>query len=388
MTIIAIVSVGHGYVAGMVCSVCNRRVERKETITCVACHHGYHLKCGNIALEDYREHAEQLKKTWKCATCVKSTRRIRSDDTPIRPAAITALDKPGVSHDGSFEGTQQNLENNMPLTCMTSEKISGESGSLGYADFGKLLDSRLSVIEASITKNIIANIKDTIKNEIGTAVKQLQDEFTHTTDFLSAEQKDLKNTINTTNEKVKTLETEKAQLQRDLADMGSRLRALEKVSRSCNAELHCIHENKQEDLLGVMRKISDKIGNPVLGQNISSIRRVAKVSPATDRPRNILVTFTSQSSRDSLITAYKEYNKAHKEDPINTDLLGISGRKQRIYIVEHLSPETKKLHVATKEKLKNSYKYIWIKYGRVYVRKNENSDAIHVSDLSGLLKLD
>lgn len=56
--------------------------------------------------------------------------------------------------------------------------------------------------------------------------------------------------------------------------------------------------------------------------------------------------------------------------------------------MEHLSPETKKLHVATKEKFKNSYKYIWIKYGRVYVRKNENSDAIHISDLSSLLKLD
>lgn len=371
----------------MLCCVCNRQIERKELINCSTCRHSHHIRCGNITTADYREHAEQLKRTWRCVSCVNSSRRSRNNDTPIRPTTITSPDKLSASNNGGFESSQVEHDISVLLSSVSTPSTPEQNISISYADFGKLLDSKLSVIEASLTKNIILNIKETIKSEINSAINQLKEDFTQTTDFLTAEQKDLKNNIKVTNDKLKTLETEKMQLQRELTEVGNRLRVLEKASRSCNLELHCIPEHKQENLLNIMRNICSTIGKPLLEQNISFARRVAKISTTTDRPRNVLVTFTSQSSRDSLIAAYKNYNKVHKEDPINSELLGISGRRQKIYIVEHLPPETKKLHTATREKLKNSYKYIWIKHGRVYVRKDEGSDAIHVSDFNNLLKL-
>lgn len=50
--------------------------------------------------------------------------------------------------------------------------------------------------ETSITKNVTLNVRETIKSEIG----QLKLDFTQPTDFLSAEQNDIKNNINATNE--------------------------------------------------------------------------------------------------------------------------------------------------------------------------------------------
>lgn len=91
----------------------------------------------------------------------------------------------------------------MPPPCTTNYRVSEENASISYADFDKLLDSKLSIIEASVTKNITLNVKETIKTEINLAINQLKEEFTQTTDFLSEEQKDLKISIKATNERIK-----------------------------------------------------------------------------------------------------------------------------------------------------------------------------------------
>lgn len=121
----------------MLCYVCNRQIEQKELITCITCKHKYHIRCGNITSADYKEHSDQLKRTWKCAPCVNSFRRMRSDDTPIRSTASATLDKSGMSCDGSFESPQEVAVNVSP-SCTTNSKIPQDSASISYADFGKL----------------------------------------------------------------------------------------------------------------------------------------------------------------------------------------------------------------------------------------------------------
>lgn len=79
------------------------------------------------------------------------------------------------------------------------------------------------------------------------------------------------------------------------------------------------------------------------------------MNPSANHPRNILVTLRH---RDDIIAAFKNYNKTHKPDFSNDNIkndnflnsmhLDIPSGKCKIYVVEHLSPETKELYAVTR----------------------------------------
>lgn len=85
-----------------------------------------------------------------------------------------------------------------------------------------------------------------------------------------------------------------------------------------------------------------------------------------------------------------KYNKGRPDraEKLNTSDLGIAGRKSPIYVSEHLSPAAKKLHAEARIAAKaKSYRFVWVRYGRIYVRKNEEADLIHIRNPSDLNRL-
>ncbi|KAL4711045.1 hypothetical protein ACJJTC_015221 [Scirpophaga incertulas] len=164
----------------------------------------------------------------------------------------------------------------------------------------------------------------------------------------------------------------------------SRLSTLEKVSRGCNFEIQCVPEKKSENLLTIVRNLLTeiKISNET---DIKSAKRIAKMDKDSARPRGILVTLSSERDRDNVLSAYKRYNRDNKANQLSSTHIGIQGERCLMYVTEHLSPETKQLHAAARLAARNlSYKYVWVKYGRVYIRKSDDSPAIHVKNLDFL----
>lgn len=307
-----------------------------------------------------------------------SGNRSQQGSTPIdnvtrrKQKSAIAIDDENIKRSDNTNITHKSLD------CpMHSDSISvcqlADTNKICYEDFARLLESKLLFIEDSITKKI--------KNEINLAVEQLQKDFTCTTDFLAAEQKDLKDKICETDKKIKNLEMENNNLCKELAEMGNRLRSIENISRSCNIEIQALPETKQEDLLGLMNHICTLINLPLVNTDIRSIRRVARIGVADKRPRNILVTFFTQHQRDNVLTAFKKYNK-NAAEPLNTAQLNILAEKHNVYIVEHLSPEMKKLYADARKVAKRelSYSYVWVKHGRIYVRKTNDSAPIQIKD--------
>ncbi|CAH2100985.1 unnamed protein product [Euphydryas editha] len=79
----------------------------------------------------------------------------------------------------------------------------------------------------------------------------------------------------------------------------------------------------------------------------------------------------------------------------NTTLIGkdiipnITGppATEKIYIREALTPYLKNLLWQAKQELKSSYKYIWIREGRLFVRKNENTKVFKIRTQSDIQSL-
>lgn len=372
----------------MKCIACNQIIQRSELISCKTCKGVFHYRCHNISSATYLENANDFKRSWQCSSCSNArTRRKRNDNTPVTPGIHN---KSNDSSTGSGDildepNELQKIEDVelIPKTVASPDK--DKNFTLSYNDLSSLLDSKLQKIEMSITEQV----KATIKSEITSAIDKLKSEFTETTDFLDAEQKDLKKDINSANDKIKSLEAENLKLSKELTSLGRRIRPLEKSSRSCNVEIQVVPENKEENVTSIFKKLCEKIDFPIVDSEISSVRRVAKLNPSSDRPRNILVTLKSERQRDDLISAYRGYNKNNKNDLLNSSHLNISGEKQRIFVTEHLSSEVKELHSAARKTAKErGYKFVWIKYGRIYVRKSDDdSTPILIKEHSCLSKL-
>lgn len=107
------------------------------------------------------------------------------------------------------------------------------------------------------------------------------------------------------------------------------------------------------------------------------------------RPRSIVVQFNSVKIRDEYLAASLSFNKNKPiKDKLNSSHIGLEGEKTAIFISEHLSPTNKALHAATRAAAKEKgYKYVWVKNGRVFARKSDDSDYIFIRNTDSLSKL-
>ena len=123
--------------------------------------------------------------------------------------------------------------------------------------------------------------------------------------------------------------------------------------------------------------------------HISNCTRVASFNKDNKRPRAIVVKLCSTRRRDEIYSAVARYNKNHANNKLNTSLLGMGGDSSLIYVSEHLSPLNKSLHYAARQKATQlGFKFIWVRNGRIFMRKNETSKYVHVKNLATLENLE
>ncbi|CAG9137674.1 unnamed protein product [Plutella xylostella] len=116
-----------------------------------------------------------------------------------------------------------------------------------------------------------------------------------------------------------------------------------------------------------------------------AVHRVAKLNQESTRPRSVVVKLSSPLVRDSLLAATKTFNKDTKNDKLNTSHLGIAGDKTPIYVTEHLSPANKVLHAAARMKSKEKgFEFVWVRKGKVFMRKNTTSKILWIKDNKSL----
>lgn len=108
--------------------------------------------------------------------------------------------------------------------------------------------------------------------------------------------------------------------------------------------------------------------------------RTAKLQSDSPRPRSILYKFNAPRTRDCFLAAAIEFNKKNPGNKLNTGHLGFPSTKVcPVYVTENLSPENKQLHAVARKLLKEKkIMYVWVRGGRVYLRKTETSDAVFV----------
>nr|XP_034831601.1 uncharacterized protein LOC117988556 [Maniola hyperantus] len=250
------------------------------------------------------------------------------------------------------------------------------------------LNSVLKVHMDGFRSALREDVKMLVRAELDVAIQSLKDDFSCTTDFICAEQKTLKDALDNKTKLICDLEAENTQLRNEVQKINSRLTSMEKISRSHNLELQAVPETKNENVVSLFNKLCEIVNVPLDPLHIHACRRIAKHNPSSNRPRTILVTLSSSLLRDKIISAVHRFNKKDPKETLNSSLFGFTGETRNIYVAEHLSPEQKLLHATARKVSKDkNYKYVWVKFGNIYMRKNDSTAAILIKNEDTLKNL-
>lgn len=370
----------------MKCHGCNNVLNVDHFLKCNNCKRKFCYECLDVAAGSTKQLSAEQLASLNCPLCQNVTRRKNNDDnTPVRRGRNNQ--SPSAS---SYITTCKEPECDFATKTSAGADFSKQPVTLD--SISKLIDLKLSP-DSSFMLNLRSalrkDLKDMVTDEVCRAVESVKADFTTTTDFIILEQNDLKSNIADKDNRIRVLETELTKSQNTLSKLQSRLFTVEKISRDLNLEIHEVPESKTENLMELFKKLCECLKVVVSESDVKACRRVAKMDSNSKRPRNILVTLSTQRQRDTLLSALTRFNKSHPDTKLSTTDIGIGGSSSsRIYLSEHLSPEAKELHhAARKFSTDKNYRFVWVRYGQIYVRKDESSPAILIKSHDSFTKL-
>lgn len=372
----------------MSCNACSKSLDTDTYLVCRHCNKCFHYRCLNMNSRQFLSLTNKYKEAWGCPECTYITRRSKPNiNTPVRQTQV-----PEADHEESMNMSYEHSAS-MPLiqpvsaasTITSTEEISIDK-------ISNLLEHKLNESLSYFMDNFRTVLKDDVKElvrcEIESIINKFGNELTATTNRITEEQMALKAEVEAKANIIKNLEKNNLSLQADINALKQRFYSIDKTSRSYNLELQAIPENRNENVLAIFRKLCDVVNIKIEDSQIHSCRRVFKFNPSSPRPRNILITLNSPRLRDEIISAAHRFNKKHSDNPLNTNHLGIGGESYAVFISEHLSPELKSLHAAARiAARKSKYKYVWVKYGRIFVRKDDGCNCIQINKIECLDKI-
>lgn len=189
--------------------------------------------------------------------------------------------------------------------------------------------------------------------------------------------------MSVTNNSIKTLKKEHADLKRYVSDLETELNTVQQQNREQNIEITGLPETRTENLNEILIKIATALGVPLRAEDIVFITRIEPRTKIPGRPKAVVAKLTSTMLRDTIISAVR------KNRGINTSVIGMSGEPKNIYINEHLTPLNKLLCKQCREAAKNKeYKYSpWVRNGKIYLRKSDSHPIIRIRTESDIKKI-
>ncbi|XP_028160478.1 uncharacterized protein LOC114352911 [Ostrinia furnacalis] len=334
---------------------------------CGACASSYHSLCVAISAEDLGNLSAKAKRDWLCPEC--RTRRPRSDNsnTPVRPSTPSNM----------------NPDANVTVRRKKPQSLIEPAGDTNVSR------SELRTIIQEELRAVMRDFTCELKSDWNRQLKAIRGEISGLTEsiqFMNDSFESFKTDLSHCMTKINSIEKDRDMIRSELNSITNRLNQIEQISRSSNLEIQCVPEHKSENLLTIVTQLGKAVSCPISESDVHYCSRTAKKNPESPRPRSILVKLSSPRNRDSLLAAVMKYNKSHPQDRLNTGHVGLkSDKRTPIYVVENLSPDNKFLHGMARNRAKElQYKHVWVRGGRIYMRKTDTSEYVLVRSAATL----
>ncbi|XP_063838184.1 uncharacterized protein LOC135087316 [Ostrinia nubilalis] len=350
------------------CLACNTDAHSDEYVECTKCNGIYHYPCLNIHRDNLSPDAISK---WQCPMCMSKQRKGDNSARLARPSTPTS------QAEISFMNVTRRAAASKPVTAAAPNQ---NDDFIRRSDLRELLREEMSNIlkshNAELTSTL-SKFSEKISN-LSTSVEFMSEKFDRITEEFQQQKQE-----------ITTLKNENAGLRTEVDNLNSKLQLIDQLSRASSLELQCVPEKKAENVVQIIKQLGRVVNCPINDHDIHYCSRVAKLNPNSTRPRTIIAKFSSPRMRDSVLSAVVRHNRQHSQDKLNTTDFGFDPEKKSpVFVIESLSHENKQLHAAARQRARElKYKFVWIRAGRIFMRKNESSEAIFIRNSSVLDKL-
>ena len=122
--------------------------------------------------------------------------------------------------------------------------------------------------------------------------------------------------------------------------------------------------------------IGKKLNMKLTKEDIDASHRLSNLPSA-----GIIVKFASRRKRDEFLEKSKKEKFTWKKLDIEDD------DEKKVFINESLTKLNKQILKQCKEELKDQFKWIWVKRGKIYIREKDNSKIMEIKSLEHISKL-
>lgn len=357
---------------GELCAGCSAVLSENQYMKCNTCKLRFDIICAGFSESSFKKLSKSSKYAWVCFNCRSKMPKTDNSNTPVRQAQT--LDTKSVCDTISpGENVTQRNKTKRDAT-ITKDILSCETN-----------EGRIRQI---IRDEIQCAVKEMVEKCIGTFCNEIK-EFKESLTFFNSQFEELKQEIKDRKLIIERLDKENKDLRQSLTYLRTEMNLLQQQSRSNNLEIQCVPESKSENLYSLVKQLATTVKCDITEQEVLHCARIAKQDSKSTRPRSIIVKFSSQRVRDKVLASCIKYNKLNSKEKLHASHLGISSEKiVPIFIAEHLSPENKSIHAASRRKAKElNYKYVWVRNGHVFMRKTDFSERIFINSVEKLNNL-
>jgi hypothetical protein len=177
------------------------------------------------------------------------------------------------------------------------------------------------------------------------------------------------------------LRNENQSLKKKIIDLETRIEENEQYLRSNSLEIQGVPEDKNEDVYEVVKRVAASLDLSIQREAIDICHRLGKRS-GNDKPAGIIVKFVRREDKIKML------EKRRVKRNLSTSDIGFSGPSVPVYVNESLSPAKRKLLGAARAaKREKGYTYLWIRSGKIFLRKNQGDPVIIVNSMQQVEQL-
>ncbi|XP_046681380.1 uncharacterized protein LOC124368148 [Homalodisca vitripennis] len=163
------------------------------------------------------------------------------------------------------------------------------------------------------------------------------------------------------------------QLQKKVDELEKRVDDMEQYSRLNAVEIHGIPEEKNEDVISIVKEVGKALDMTISDTMIDACHRLGRRTDPNRPPPGIIVKFVRRLDKEELL------KKRRVKNNLSTRHMNM-GTDQPVYINEALSPAKRRLFAEARQlKKEKMYKFLWVRGGKIFMRKDEESTSIQVT---------
>lgn len=333
--------------SNILCNQCKREISAIKYVKCYNCNSNYHFKpCSPLSEDTYESMSTEKKFMWRCQVCKP---RSRSPNTLYQAVVFD--------------------ENNSPKQVREDDGNESIERAKKFKETPSLppMNTNHGSLETKLTQ-MQSQIDFLVSNANATNVSNLQ------------MQNDVRNALATITSSISNLSKQVSEIvekdklrEKQINNMDSRINKLEQKIIERNIEIKNV-ENQQISPLEVVKKIAASRDVAIAEEDILRAYRIK------NQKNKIIIEFSSLNKKQELMSKIER----HRIDAKNSTESNNSSVKF-IYINDQLTYNNRQLLWIAKTKARESkWKFIWVKNGNIYARKNENSPALIIKNAADI----